>query len=202
MGVFKSTSKEAWKKLSREIKAKYIEGSFFKGHRVEYKHNNWKIYLDTYTVSTGKTTITYTRMRAPFINTSNFNFKIYRKGLFSKVGKTLGMQDIVIDNGIFDDEFIVKGNDELMVNKLLQKKEIRELLSLQPKLILEVKDNEGKFGPKYNDNENVLSFMVTGVIKDIDVLKNLFELFSKLLEEFEANEITVNKTPKVKLYKK
>lgn len=202
MGKTKVSKKEAWKKLSRKINAKYIEGSLFKGSRVEYKYNNWKIYLDTYTVSTGQTTITYTRMRAPFISTNDFYFKVHRKGIFSKFGKKLEMQDIIIGDDYFDENYIVKGNDEILIKKILLSNEIRGLLYVQPKLILEVKDNEGKFGPKFKDNESELSFMVTGVIKDIDVLKNLFELFSKLLDEFEANDITINKTPKVKLYKR
>ncbi|MFE3845895.1 DUF3137 domain-containing protein, partial [Thermoplasmatota archaeon] len=93
MGLFGISRKEVWKQLSQEISSNYIEGSFLKDPRIEYKHKYWTIYLDTYTVSTGKSTITYTRMRAPFINTKKIYFKIYRKGIASNIGKVLGMQD-------------------------------------------------------------------------------------------------------------
>ena len=32
-------------------------------------------------------------MRAPFVNKDGFQFEIYREGLFSAMGKALGMQD-------------------------------------------------------------------------------------------------------------
>lgn len=159
------------------------------------------IYLDTYTVSTGKSSVTYTRMRAPFVNTNKFQFKIYKKGIFSNVGKALGMQDIEIGYDFFDNEFIIKGNDEVLVKKLFLNDDIRNLIERQYKIKLEVKYDEGVLGPKFNDNESELSFMVVGVIKDIDTLKNLFELFTKVLDEFEMNEITINKATEVKLYK-
>ena len=60
---------------------------------VLYKHGEWQILLDTYTVAVynGTTTVptTYSRMRAPFINKDGLYFKIYRQGFFSSIGKFL-----------------------------------------------------------------------------------------------------------------
>ena len=39
MGIFGASRKEVWKQLSEEINASYIEGSFFKSPRIEYKYN-------------------------------------------------------------------------------------------------------------------------------------------------------------------
>ena len=201
MGLFKSSKKEAWEQLSEEINASYIKGSIFKSPRIKYKHKNWTIYLDTYTVSTGKSNITYTRMRAPFINPQEFFFKIYRKGVFSNIEKVLGMQDIEIGyDYIFDNEFIIKSNNELLLNRFLQNNIIRSLIEKQPKIVFEIKRDEGAFGPKFKDNESELYFVVIGVIKDKERLKNLFDLFVKVIDEFEMDGITVNQTPEVKLY--
>ena len=201
MGIFGPSRKEVWKQLSEEINANYIERSFFKGPRIEYKHNNWTIYLDTYTVSTGKSSTTYTRMRVPFINQKKFLFKVYRKGVFSNIGKALGMQDIEIGYDYFDNDYIIKGNDEILLRRLFQNHNIRNLIEKQSRIFLEIKDNEGRFGPKFNDNESELYFVVIGVIKDKERIKNLFELFMKIIDELEMIGITVNQTPEVKLYK-
>jgi hypothetical protein len=201
MGIFGPSRKEVWKQLSEEINANYIEGSFFKGPRIEYKHNNWTIYLDTYTVSTGKSSTTYTRMRVPFINQKKFLFKVYRKGVFSNIGKALGMQDIEIGYDYFDNDYIIKGNDEILLRRLFQNHNIRNLIEKQSRILLEIKDNEGRFGPKFNDNESELYFVVIGVIKDIDRLKNLFNLFVLVINELEIIGITLNQTPEVRLYK-
>ena len=201
MGIFGPSRKEVWKQLSEEINANYIEGSFFKGPRIEYKHNNWTIYLDTYTVSTGKSSITYTRMRVPFVNQKKFLFKIYRKGIFSNIGKTFGMQDIEIGYDYFDNDYIIKGNDEISLRRLFQNHNIRNLIEKQSRIVLEIKDNEGRFGPKFNENESELYFVVIGVIKDKERLKDLFELFVKIFDELDSMGITVNQSPEVKLYK-
>ena len=70
----------------------------------------WTITLDIYTVHIQHTHVSYTRMRAPFINPDNFRFSIYRKGVFSELGKLLGMQDIEVGDPEFDEAFIIKGN--------------------------------------------------------------------------------------------
>lgn len=201
MGIFGPSRKEVWKQLSEEINANYFEGSFFKGPRIEYKHNNWTIYLDTYTVSTGKSSTTYTRMRAPFINQKKFLFKVYRKGVFSNIGKALGMQDIEIGYDYFDNDYIIKGNDEILLRRLFQNHNIRNLIEKQSRILLEIKENEGRFGPKFNDNDSELYFVVIGIIKDIDRLKNLFNLFVLIINELEIIGITLNQTPEVRLYK-
>jgi hypothetical protein len=48
---------------------------------------------------------------------------------------------------------------------------------------LEVKDSEGWFGPKFPKDVDELHFQVDGVIKDIESLKSLFNLFAALLDQ-------------------
>ena len=62
--------------------------------------------------------VAYTRMRAPYVNPEGFRFTIYRKGVFSDLGKLLGMQDIEVGDPDFDEAFIIKGNDESKVRDL------------------------------------------------------------------------------------
>ncbi|GAA0179570.1 hypothetical protein SH2C18_24140 [Clostridium sediminicola] len=201
MALFGPSKKEIWKELSERINANYIEGSVLKKSRVEYSHKSWTIYLDTHTVSSGKSSTTYTRMRAPFINNNKFCFKINKKGLLSGIGKAFGMQNIESGYDSFDKDFIIKGNDELVVKDLLQDKNIRNLMQNQPKMNLQIKDSQGVLGPSFNENESELYFKVVGVIKDIDRLKSLFQLFIKILDNFELKGITLNHAPEVKLYK-
>jgi len=187
MGLFGPSKKEVWEQLCKEIQGDFIEGSLWKGSRVEVKHNNWLIYLDTYTVSTGKSSTTYTRMRAPFIDKEAFNFTIYKKGIFSDIGKAFGMQDIEVGYDVFDESYIIKGNNEELVKKLFSNYKIRSLIESQPRIRLEIKKSE-------------LYFLVVGVIKDIELLKGLFELFSEVLEELELIGSAGNEKPNVELY--
>jgi hypothetical protein len=141
--------------------------------------------LDTYTVSTGKSSITYTRMRAPYVNPEGFQFKIYREGLFGSLGKLLGMQDVTVGYPEFDEAFIIKGNNEPQLRKLFANPKIRELVSAQPNISFCVKDGESGFwgGGNFPPDVNELYFQVAGVIKDLDRLRILYELFSETLDE-------------------
>jgi hypothetical protein len=201
-----------WKQLSDEIGADFTKGSFFRGvSKVEARVKNWAVTLDTFAVSTGKSYVVYTRMRAPFINNDGFRFTIYRKGVFSSVGKLLGMQDVevggpkfgsleplfgspsyvdpqVIESGDpeFDKEFIIKGNDEQKVMALFKRLKVRDLIRSQPAIQLQVKDSDRWPSASKNEGVDVLYFQEAGVIKDPGRLKGLFKLYEEVLNALHS----------------
>ncbi|SHO46676.1 DUF3137 domain-containing protein [Anaerocolumna xylanovorans] len=180
--VFGPSKKEVWSELSNSIGADYIEKGFFGKNKVVVHVREWTITLDTYTVSTGKSSVTYTRMRAPYVNKDGLQFKIYKAGLFSELGRLFGMQDIEIGFSEFDSDYVIKGNNEEKIQLLFSKTSIQSLIGLQPRFCLQVKDDEGWFGESFPEGVDELYFCVAGVIKDIDLLKALFDLFAEILD--------------------
>ena len=83
----------------------------------------------------------------------------------------------------FDEAFIIKGNDESKVREVFSDPKIRQMIQAQPKIRLEVKDSEGWFGPKFPEDVDELHFQVVGVIKDVERLKALFDLFAAVLDQ-------------------
>jgi hypothetical protein len=199
MGLFSSSKDEAWRKLSQEIGAQFVDGGFWKGNKVQVHADPWTITLDTYTVQTQHTHITYTRMRAPYVNPEGFRFTIYRKGLFSELGKLLGMQDIEVGNPEFDEAFIIKGNDTGKVVSVFSDKKIQQLIQDQPTIHLSVKDSEGWFGPQFPQDVDELHFQVVGVIKHVPRLKALFDLFAAVLDRLCRIGSTYKQEPGVEL---
>jgi hypothetical protein len=183
MRFFGPKKDEVWRQLCQEIGATFVEGGAWKGNKVQAVVGPWTVTLDSYTVSSQNSQVTYTRMRAPYVNPEGFRFTIYRKSVFSGLGKMLGMQDIEIGDPEFDEAFIIKGNNEPRVQHLLADRGLRALVQAQPTIKLDVKDSEGWFGPKFPDNVDELHFQVVGVIKDVERLKSLFELFAAMLEQ-------------------
>lgn len=181
--VFGPSKEEIWSQLSQELGADYQEGSFFKEGKVVLSHREWEITLDTYTVHTGKSTIIYTRMRAPYVNRDGAWFNIYRKSVFSWVGKLFGVKDIEIGDSFFDEEFIIQGEPEALVSRLLSNVEVRQLIQAQPDIHFQVKDDDGWFKSKFPEGVDELYFEVVGVIKDRERLKSLFDLFALVLDE-------------------
>jgi hypothetical protein len=180
---FGPSKEEIWRQLSAATGADYIQGGFWKGDKVRATHKEWTLTLDTYAVSTGKTVMHFTRLRAPYVNPDRFRFTIYRHGLFSDFAKWLGMQDIVVGHEDFDRDFIIKGTDQAKLRALFDNPKVRELIAAQPEIHLTVKDNEGCWGADFPDNTDELHFHVHGIIKDVDRLKLLFELFAVTLDQ-------------------
>ena len=177
--------KEIWQQLCAATGAQYVEGGFWKGDRVEAQYGEWMVTLDTFTVSTGKSSVTYTRIRAPYVNPDGFRFTIYRKSFFSDIGKWLGMQDVEVGDREFDEAFIIKGNDETKLRELFANQKIRDLISAQPAIRFSVVGDTNRFwgGRGYPENVDELHFQVAGIIQDAKRLELLFCLFAETLDE-------------------
>ena len=197
--VFGPSTREVWGQLCAEIGAQCVEGGFWKGDKVQATHGPWTITLDTYTVSNGKTSTVYTRMRAPFADPEGFRFTVYRKGIFSDIGKWFGMQDIEIGDEAFDREFILKSNQESKLRELLGSTRIRELINQQPEIYFAVKDDEGFFGSVFPEGVDELYFQVVGIVKDVERLKLIYELFSETLDQLCRIGSASQDTPNISL---
>ncbi len=198
-----------WKQFSDEIGAEFFKGSFFKGlSKVQARIEDAEVTLDTFVVSTGKSTVTYTRIRAVFLYGYGFRFTIYRKGFFSGLGKLLGMQDIevggpkferleplfgtsgyldeqIIESGSpeFDRDFIIKSNDEAKARMIFKQLKIRDLVNSQPSIFLQIKDTDKRTRARLGSNAEELYFQEVGVIKDPARLRSLFELYAEILKK-------------------
>ena len=179
--LFGASRDEVWRELSSEVGGEFIEGSFTQSSKVRVKVKEWTITLDTFTVSTQNSSSTYTRMRAPFVNADQFRFTIYRRSVFTNLGKLLGMQDIEIGDAAFDEAFVIKANDQSKVRELFRLAKLREMVDSQPSIHLTVKDDEGWFGAEFPEGVDELYFQVGGVLRDIERLKSLYLLFALTL---------------------
>lgn len=65
----------------------------------------------TYHSSGGKNPIFYTDIFIEFEKPYEYKLRIYPEGFFSKIGKSLGMQDIEIGDPDFDGQYIIKCNN-------------------------------------------------------------------------------------------
>jgi hypothetical protein len=177
---FGPSRREVWQQLSEELGGTHVDG--WRGGKVQASHGEWTVTFDTYTVPAGKTYITYTRMRAPYVNPDAFRFSISRRSIFTGIATLLGMQDIATGDPQFDEDFVIKGTDEGRVRTLFASRQLRELVDAQRNIHLSVKDDEGWFGTKFPDGVDELYFVVAGEIRDVARLKLLYELFAETLD--------------------
>ncbi len=131
------------------------------------------VTLDTYSVPSGDSSTTYTRMKAPFQDKAGFQFSISRAGLIGKLDKALGAQDIDIGITDFDRDFLIRGNNESKVKSLFANPALRQQIQAQRSIHLRL---TGK----------ALSLEVQGIVRDVERLKSLFELFKEVLNQLAS----------------
>ena len=195
MALFRPQLNEVWQQLAVETNADFHKGSFGKSARVEKQYNNWIILLDTYTVNNGRSSVTFTRMRVPYRRENDIVFKLSRKNIFSGIGRMFGMPLIETNDYDFDDEFVLKGNDESVIKEIFQNQSIKDRIKFQRHLILKV----GSYKEKKSLTDSELYFKMTSVLKNIDGLKNLFTLFSEILDELVKNGVASEEKPSMVL---
>lgn len=194
-------TKEAWSGFANQYGAQFIDGGLFKGMRVEYTYKHWPFYLDTFTVSTGRSSSTYTQVRALFVGTSDFYFKLNRKSVFSKLAKKLGKEYVESGDAAFDETFVIKSNDAEKAEALFSSQALREQMLSIKKVRLSIKNNEGKFGRDYQNMGKELYFYADGIVKDTELLTKWFDMLKITLDEMESLELTESGLSKVKLFK-
>ena len=202
-GMFTPSKEPIWSQIAEEIGGSYIKGGYWGTDVLRYRHGDWEILLDTTMTSksprSGPSVANCTRMRAPFVNKDGLRFTIYRKGIFSSLGKLFGMQDLEIGDPFFDDPFIIKGNDQKKIARLLSDAALKELISRQPDIYFEIADDDGLFLGSFPDGVDQLYFECAGVVTDADVLRSLFELFSLTLSRLVQIDSAYEDDPNVDL---
>lgn len=194
---FGKYKREIWKLLAEQWEGEFIRGKMFKPDRVEVYHANWMITLDTYQVDK----MTYTRIRAPYVNRDDFIFKIFREHFGHRIGKVLGMKDIVVGYPEFDRDFVIQGSDERKLKMMFANPSIRKLISYQPKILLQLRREAPLFQkPKFPKDVNELSYLVGIIIKDLDQLHDLFDLFTYTLDHLCAIGTAYEDDPEFKYY--
>jgi hypothetical protein len=183
--MFGPSREEIWRQLAAEMGASFFDEGFWKGGaRVEASHGQWRITMEGAMI--GK--VPATLIRAPFVNPDGFRFRVYRKHIFSELGKMLGVQDVDVGQPDFDRDFVIQGTDEAKLRRLFANARIREMIAAQPAVQFTVKEardifRRNLFPDVQPENVDVLEFLTSGVIKDKERLRLLFDLFTETLDE-------------------
>lgn len=198
--VFGASKSEIWQQVADKVGAEYIDKGFWHHDTIRFEHDQWEILLDTYNQPTGNNSaVTYTRMRAPFVNKDGLRFSITNSNIFSWVGKAFGAQDIEIGDRYFDEHFIIKGNNEYQIRRLLNDRKLTALIQRQPNIHFKVDSNRGLFGKKFPSDVDQLYFQRMGIMKNADELKELFDLFSLTLERLVQIDSAYESDPGITL---
>jgi hypothetical protein len=116
MKMQRAKLREAWSSAAALLGAEFIPeaGAWYQKKIMEIRAlvDGVGVLVDHYTVSTGKSSTTYTRLKATPSGPPDLHLGIHKEGFFSSLGKAFGTQDVIIGEQTFDDKFIIKASDE------------------------------------------------------------------------------------------
>jgi hypothetical protein len=198
MGLLGKSKKEAWSEFAENMGAETVdEGAFKGGLKVRLPYKNWEIVMDNYTVSTGKSSTTYTRVRAIYVADAEFDFKIFKKTAFTKMAKALGRQYAYTGNDAFDEKLAIRSLDESKVKKIFEGQKLKDMLMALKRVYFYTKKTKGRKETKYVEGEKEIYYQTLGIIKDEDILTLIFGIMVNMLDAFLENGIAKDEAPQI-----
>ncbi len=166
---------KAWRELAESAGLTFEPGGFLGSPRVTGTYRGHTLTLDTFTRGTGKSRQVYTRIVLFVNNQENAYLALYQEGVFSKIGKFFGMQDIQVGDEDLDRKFIIKSRPENFAASLLLIGNLRQRLLESGSLNIELDGRE-------------LHFERIGVLTNQENLRSVFDLLSDLAAAVERTE--------------
>ena len=164
---------DAWRQLANELGANFIQGGFMRSSAVQMPFKEWTITLDVYSVSSGDSNTSYTRLKTLLKDMQGFQFFLFRKSVITKIDKALGAKDIAFADPEFDRAFVIRGSDPARVQALFSSQRICQLF------LTERASLTGSL------RKNLLSLEILGEVKDVERLKTFFAMFQETLLQLQ-----------------
>ncbi len=150
---------------------KVVSVGFFTFPKLLFNYYGYDTTL--YSTPGGRNRPPYTYASSLFRFSRDVRLTLYSEGVFTKLGKLIGMQDIQIGNTEFDNTFIVKGSEEFFVKRFLTPKVQQKLLSLKDK------------NPYLQMTQDKLVLRITYIPKDTEDYDNFIDTALSLLESLQ-----------------
>ena len=176
--LFRKNRAEIWKALACHLDD---EGRKWDGQKLTVRHGPFMVTLDVHAELAGYASRVVTRLRAAYINRDGFRFRLRRANWLSDLATMLGTQDIQIGDEAFDEAFIVSSNNPAKAKFLLKDEDLRrELVESQTDLV-EVRDDEGDFGPQFPEEVDELYLHTRRKLTRCGEVEELYGIFAVLL---------------------
>lgn len=176
--VFRNNRQEIWDELCEHLDE---SGKKWDGKKVTVRHGNFVVSLDVHAELAGYASRVVTRLRAAYINRDGFRFRLRRSNWLSDISVMLGTQDIKVGDEAFDEAFVISSNNEEKAKWLLDDAALRDALRTSQADLVEVRDDEGDFGPAFPVAVDELYLHSRQRLTAYGEIEKLYAVFSELL---------------------
>jgi len=168
--------RESWQSLSMRTGLSYQPGSFLVMPSLTGEFRRRPLTLNTYTRSTGKSSVTYTRVIVGLKSPAAGTLALSPEGFLSGLGKALGMQDVQVGSERFDKSFMVKGNPPEFATGVLGDPNLQDALA-------RVRESH-TFNLELSGQS--ITYTEVGLLRDTDFLESLFNTLNDLADKVDG----------------
>ena len=188
----------AWREVAARLGGRLEEGKRPSKDRAYFEHGPWWSRLDTYTVSDGTASVTYTRVRGYVRGHRELSVRVRSRGLFDRLLSGLGFGSPLPVARELLESYVVKGKPAPRVPSLFAGSELVEALLAVPRVQLEVKRASRRSRKRYGEDTGVVVCQSYGVVTDVARLAGMVEVMRLTLEALrrvgEANHEGIPRT--------
>ena len=179
----KLNRREAFQAAASDLDATFVAGKRSSGDEVHLEHGPWKVILGTYVVSTGQTTVTYTRARALYVAKNDFTLRISRRNVFTRIAELFGFYGLLVGDQELERKYTIKSSNDPRGRSFMADRRLRELIMVQPSLRLDIRRLSWGRRRKKGDGVRTVTVQTTGVIKEPDRLANYVLVVAATLDQ-------------------
>jgi hypothetical protein len=162
----------AWEELARRTGLAFEPGGYFTTPTLTGSYRGHQITLDTFKRSSGRSSTTYTRIVVFVNNQESIYLALYEEGVFSKIGKFFGTEDVQVGDEEVDRRFIIKSRPETFAARVFTSINLRGQLLKARHVNIEIDGRE-------------IYLEERGDLTDADYIQFLFDLLSELADFVE-----------------
>ncbi len=182
----KPKRREAYGRVAELLGGELHEGKRSSQDRVMFARGPWQLWLDSYTVSTGQVTVTYTRVRAYFRGWREFRVSVRGRNwldrLLARIG--FGRKRLSVDPRLYERR-VLKGRPERSVPLLFGDDRLVEAVLALPSGRLYVKRPSRKSRKRFGEDAGVVVCETSGVVTDVERLAAMVDAVDRMLEALE-----------------
>ena len=124
--IFEPQLKKCFEQFAETIGGDFTEGGLWDEYKLIVPYRNTYFIFDTVRKLRGKRMVRYYRIQCLFVSINYFKFRISSENTFTHAAKVFGMNDILINDKRFDDEFYLESNDKEIFLHFINSDSLRE----------------------------------------------------------------------------
>jgi len=186
--------KSVWMDFAEERQGEFVDGQTHVTVKVRIPSKPWMFSMRMHSNALGKDE--HTVIATPYVARHPFKFAIRNSNSMEEFAKVLGLQDIVIGDAEFDKQYIIQGNNEMLVKDFLSDRGLRKAIQAQNAVNLRVVDSRNNhFGINPPAHVDVLTFVEKGAINSFERVSSLHDLFDGMLDRMMQLEFVAHQEP-------